>query len=237
MQALIGGGRNPKPGEVSLASRGVLFLDEFTEFQKRTIEILRQPLEEHRVVVTRVNGSWEFPANCMMVAAMNPCPCGHYPDRNRCNCTEAQIRGYISKISKPILDRIDICIEAAPIAYDELTSVGKNENSAAMKNRVEKARMIQQERFEKLPIYFNSEMGGMEIRTYCRLSKKDEVFFKKIFQERGMSARGYGKILKVARTIADLEGVEKIGHQHLCEAIGYRSLEEKYWRTEGAYDR
>lgn len=228
-QALAGGGRNPKPGEMSLASRGVLFLDEFPEFQKRTVELLRQPLEEHKVVLTRVYGSCVFPANFMLAVAMNPCYCGHYPDRNRCRCTDGQIRAYLSKVSKPILDRIDICVEAAPMAYEELSGNGKNEDSGTIRKRVEQAREIQEKRFEGSPIYFNSEMSGAEIRRYCRLSKKDEDFFGKMFRERGMSARAYGKILKVARTIADLEGEAEISHRHLCEAIGYRSLEEKYW--------
>lgn len=237
IQALAGGGRNPKPGEMSLASRGVLFLDELPEFQKRTIDVLRQPLEDHKIAISRVSGTCEFPADFMLVAAMNPCSCSYYPDRNRCQCTDGQIRGYLSKVSKPILDRIDICVEAAPIAYDELKNTGMNEDSGTIRRRVEKARKIQEARFLDRPIYFNSEMNGAEIKKYCRLSGEDELFFKQLFQVKGMSARAYSKILRVARTIADLEGEENILHHHLCEAIGYRSLEEKYWGRGVSYGR
>lgn len=235
--ALTGGGVNPKPGEISLATRGVLFLDEFPEFQKKAIEILRQPLEDHIVTVSRLSGSCQFPADFMLAAAMNPCNCGHYPDRNRCSCTDSQIKRYLGKISKPILDRIDICVEAAPLAYEELKAPGKNEDSKTIRERVEKVRMIQKKRFEGSSIYFNSEMGGADIRRYCRLSSSDETFFKQLYQAMGLSARAYSKILKVARTIADLDGSGTIRHDHLCEAIGYRSLEEKYWNTGGVYER
>ena len=232
--ALTGGGSNPKPGEISLASRGVLFLDEFPEFQKRAIEILRQPLDEHVVTVSRVKGSCQFPADFMLAAAMNPCSCGHYPDRNRCHCTDAQIKRYLGKISKPILDRIDICVEAAPLQYEELKAPGRNEDSKTIRERVERVRRIQEKRFEQEPIYFNSEMSGADIRKYCRLSSEDESFFKRLYQTMGLSARAYSKILKVARTIADMDGSGDIAHEHLCEAIGYRSLEEKYWNTGGS---
>ncbi len=235
--ALTGGGSSPTPGEISLASRGVLFLDEFPEFQKRAIEILRQPLEEHIVTVSRVKGSCQFPADFMLAAAMNPCNCGHYPDRNRCSCTDSQIKRYLGKISKPILDRIDICVEAAPLAYEELKAPGKNEDSRTIRERVERVRLIQKKRFEGSSIYFNSEMGGADIRRHCRLSQADEPFFKQLYQTMGLSPRAYSKILKVARTIADLDGSETIAHEHLCEAIGYRSLEEKYWNTGGGYER
>lgn len=234
-QALAGGGRNPKPGELSLASRGVLFLDEFPEFQKRTVETLRQPMEEGRIVINRVHGSCEFPTHFMLAAAMNPCLCGHYPDRSKCHCTEAQIRGYLRKVSKPILDRVDICVEAAPISYDELKSTECSEDSKSIRARVEQAGKIQAERFCGMPIHFNSRMSGADIRQHCKLVKADEQFFKKWFQEKEMSARAYGKILKVARTIADLEGSRDIHRHHLCEAIGYRSLEDKYWGAGEAY--
>ncbi|MEG7529834.1 MAG: YifB family Mg chelatase-like AAA ATPase [Hungatella sp.] len=228
-QAFVGGGRNPKPGELSLATRGVLFLDELPEFQKHVIETLRQPMEEHKITISRVFGSCEFPANFMLVAAMNPCNCGYYPDRNRCNCSESQIKHYLSKVSKPILDRIDICVEAAPIAYEELKNSGQNEASDIMRGRVEKARSIQEKRFAQRNIYFNSEMNGEDIRQFCKLTESDEYFFQILFQSMRLSARAYSKILKVARTIADLEGAEWIAHPHLCEAIGYRSIEDKFW--------
>lgn len=232
-QALAGGGANPKPGELSLASRGVLFLDEFPEFHKRAIEILRQPMEEHLVSISRVRGNCRFPADFMLVAAMNPCNCGHYPDKNRCSCTQQQIKKYIGKISKPILDRIDICVEAALLNYEELRDKGMNESSGSIRVRVEKARQIQEKRFADRSIFFNSEMGSEEVRHYCRLSGRDEEFFKLLFQSMGLSARAYGRILKVARTIADLEESEWIEHDHLCEAVGYRGIGEKYWGEGG----
>lgn len=231
-QAFVGGGLNPKPGELSLASRGVLFLDELPEFPRWAIESLRQPLEEHKVTVTRVRGNYDFPANFMLVGAMNPCNCGYYPDRNRCSCTESQIRKYMGKVSKPILDRIDICVEAAPVAYEELQGKGNGEDSETIRERVERARVIQAERFAGSGIYFNSEMREKEMKTYCRLLPEDEAFFRHLFDSMGLSARAYGKILKVARTIADLEGEIHIRKRHLCEAIGYRSLEDKYWGGE-----
>ncbi len=230
-QALTGGGKNPVPGEMSLASGGVLFLDELPEFSKYAIEMLRQPLESHKVVLSRVSGRYEFPADFMLVAAANPCPCGHYPDRNRCRCSDAQIRQYLGKISKPILDRIDICTEASPVAFGELRSQKREESSETIRSRVERVREVQKIRFSGRKIRFNSQMNGEDIRSYCRLDEKEEGFFREFYQKNGLSARAYGKILKVARTIADLDGAEQISHSHLCEAIGYRSLEEKYWKT------
>ncbi len=230
-QALTGGGRNPVPGEMSLASEGVLFLDELPEFSRYAIEMLRQPLENRRIVMSRVSGRFEFPANFMLVAAMNPCPCGHFPDRNRCNCSESQIRRYLGKLSKPILDRIDISVEASPVAFDELHGRKKQEPSAAIRDRVERARQIQMERFSGGKIFFNSEMTRKELAQFCRLAPKEDLFFRELYEKLGLSARAYTRILKVARTIADLDEAEQIGHKHLCEAIGYRSLEEKYWRA------
>ncbi len=229
-QALTGGGRRPVPGEMSLASGGVLFLDELPEFSRNAIEILRQPLESHRIVLSRVSGRYEFPADFMLVAAANPCPCGYFPDRNRCRCSDEQIRRYLGKISKPILDRIDICAEAAPVAFEDLQGKKKAEASSAIRERVERVRQIQRERFAGREIRFNSQMTGEDIRRCCRLLPEDETFFEEMYRRKGMSARAYTKILKVARTIADLEGAEQIRRVHLCEAIGYRSLEEKYWQ-------
>lgn len=228
-QALTGGGLNPVPGEMSLASEGVLFLDELPEFSRHVIEVMRQPLENHKIVLSRVSGRYEFPANFMLVAACNPCPCGHYPDRNHCRCSESQVRNYLGKLSKPILDRIDICVEAAPVAYEELRAVKKQESSESIRRRVEAGRRIQKERFKTDEILYNSQMNQSMIRKYCSLSREDETFFREVYQKKRFSARVYAKILKVARTIADLEESEQILHKHLCEAIGYRSLEEKYW--------
>lgn len=228
-QALTGGGKNPVPGEMSLASKGVLFLDELPEFSRQAIEVMRQPLENHKVILSRVHGRYEFPADFMLVAAMNPCPCGHYPDRNKCNCSEEQVQRYLKKVSKPILDRLDICVEAAPVAFEELTGKIKQEPSSKIRERVERVREIQKKRFEGSSIRFNSEMGTEMIEEFCRLTEEDKDFFREIYEKKGFSARAYTKILKVARTVADLDESENIMHKHLCEAIGYRSLEEKYW--------
>lgn len=231
-QALIGGGKVPKPGEISLASRGILFLDEFPEFQKRTIEALRQPIEERKITVSRASGSCEFPSEFMLAAAMNPCPCGFYPDRSRCSCDPLQIRRYLGKISRPMLDRIDICVEAAPILYHEMRGNADNESSAEIKKRVCAAWEIQKSRFQGSGLCFNSEMGNREIKRYCKLGKEGEDFLKIVYQTLGLSARGCQKVLRVARTIADLDGSREIQKIHLSEAAGYRGLEEKYWGGE-----
>ncbi len=228
-QALAGGGNMPKPGELSLASGGVLFLDELPEFSQKTIEILRQPLEERYISISRIHGIYRFPANIMLVAAMNPCPCGFYPDRNRCRCTQGQIRHYIGKISRPILDRFDICVEAAAVAYEELRNAKGNENSAEIKKRVERAGYIQRERFAGTEIRSNSEMGVREVRRYCRLGEKEEAFLEKVYHSGKVSGRGVHRILRVSRTIADLDGKSEISCSHLSEAVGYRGIEEKYW--------
>lgn len=231
-QALTGGGIWPKPGEISLASRGVLFLDELPEFQKKTLEILRQPLEEHQVTVSRVNGSFTFPAHFMLAVALNPCPCGYYPDRSRCSCTEHQVRRYLGRVSRPLLDRIDICVEAAPATYRDIRTVQKNESSGTIRARIEQARALQRERYAGHGIYTNSEMGIREIQRFCTLREEDEDFLQQIFSRLGLSARGCHKILKVARTLADLEGKEQIERTHLREAAGYRDLQERYWGKE-----
>ena len=235
-QALTGGGIWPKPGEISLASRGVLFLDELAEFEKKTLEILRQPLEEHCVTISRVNSSFTFPAHFMLVAALNPCPCGYYPDRSRCSCTPQQVRHYLGRISRPLLDRIDICAEAAPVTYRDIRTEQNNESSADMRDRIVRARQIQKLRYEGSGIYTNSEMGIRQIRHFCSLREDDEAFLQQIFSRLGLSARGCHKILKVARTLADLEGKERIDRTHLREAAGYRDLQERYWGKEVADD-
>ncbi len=234
-QALAGGGVNPRPGELSLASEGILFLDEFPEFSSKAIEILRQPLEEKTVTISRLHGTYVFPANVLLVAAMNPCPCGFYPDRNRCRCTNGQIQHYLGKISKPILDRFDIAAEAAPVSYQELRSSEVNESSRQIRSRVEAAAERQKYRFQNTAICYNSEMSGKEIETYCTISEKEEKFLETVYRKKHLSARAVHKILKVARTIADLDEREQISHSDLCEAIGYRSLETKYWGKEGWY--
>lgn len=228
-QALAGGGRIPKPGEISLASGGVLFLDELPEFQKNTIEILRQPLEEGSIMVSRIHGSYVFPADFLLAAAMNPCPCGHYPDLSRCRCSDRQIKKYLGRISKPLLDRIDICAESAPITYEELQQKTGGEVSDTIRQRVERARLIQRERFKGSGLFFNGAMKRTQIDKFCILEEQEKDFLKRVYENMGISARGYEKILKISRTIADLEGSEKIKKDHLAEAAGLRSLEGKYW--------
>lgn len=232
-QALTGGGRRPRPGEISLASRGVLFLDELPEFQKKTLEMLRQPMEDRKITISRVYGTCEFPAHFMLAAAMNPCPCGYFPQRARCSCTDYQVRQYLRKISRPMLDRIDICVEASPVRYQDIRSGQAEESSEQIRQRVEAARNIQTRRFSETGIFFNSEMGGREIRKYCRLQPEDDEFLQKVFGRMGLSARGCHKILRVARTIADLDGKEEVCREHLIEAVGYREMEEQYWGKEG----
>lgn len=229
MQALAGGGSRPKPGEVSLASGGILFLDELPEMSRAALEVLRQPLEERSITIARVQGSFCYPADFQLVAAMNPCLCGHYPDRDRCTCTPAQIHRYLGKISRPFLDRIDMCVETAPISYGEMNSGGENESSARIRARVERARRIQKERFSGNTVRCNGAMSSRQVKQYCRLSKMESRFMESVFQEMQLSARVYDKILKVARTAADLEEHPEIEHRHLCEAISYVRLKEKYW--------
>jgi len=228
-QAMAGGGKIPRPGEISLASRGVLFLDEFPEFQKRTIEILRQPLEEHRIKISRVYGTYEFPAHFVLAAAMNSCPCGFYPDRSRCSCDETQVRHYLGKISRPLMDRIDICVEASPMSFREMQTHGENESSAEIRKRVIKAWEIQKKRFQHSDCHFNSAMQHREVNRYCRLMPEDQEFLGTVSESMKLSARGCHKILKTARTIADLDHSQHIRRPHLAEAVSYRRLEEKYW--------
>ncbi len=228
--ALVGGGRVPQPGEISLADYGVLFLDELPEFQKAALEALRQPLEDHEVSIARVQGAYRFPAHIMLVAAMNPCRCGYYPDRNRCHCSEADVSHYLKRISRPLLDRMDLCVEAPPLEYADLVRVKPNESSAAIRERVEKAREIQKDRFRGLDIFFNAQMSGREVKRFCVLEAEQEAFLRRFFEQKGLSARAYHRILKVARTIADLRGNERIATEDLAEAAGYRGPEEKFWR-------
>jgi magnesium chelatase family protein len=229
--ALVGGGSFPRPGEVSFAHHGVLFLDELPEFKKNVLEVLRQPLEDCRVTVSRSKLSLEFPANFMLAAAMNPCPCGYYTDPNKeCTCNPPMIQRYMSKISGPLLDRIDIHIEVPAVKYKELSSDTKGENSALIRERVIRAREIQYKRFAGLKhIFNNADMGSQEIRTYCQLDTAGQELLKMAMSKLGFSARAYDRILKVSRTIADLDNSENIQSQHLSEAIQYRSLDRELW--------
>lgn len=230
--SMIGGGKIPKPGEISLAHNGVLFLDELPEFNKNTLEVLRGPLEDRVVTISRVNAVLTYPCNFMFVASMNPCPCGFYGSLDKeCTCSPQAISKYMGKISGPLLDRIDIQIEVTPVKYQKLDSSEKIESSIEIKKRVDLARKIQQKRYEKDAIYTNSQLSPKLIEQYCRLNNESKKILELAFHRLGLSARAYGRILKVARTIADLEQKENIGTEHVAEAIQYRSLDKKYWKN------
>lgn len=226
--ALTGGGRIPHPGEISLAHKGALFLDELPEFKRNVLEIMRQPLEDKCVTIARVNGTITYPSDFMLVAAMNPCPCGYLGDGNKCHCTMNEIAKYTGKISGPLLDRIDIQVEASSIKYEDLQNKEKAESSAEIKKRVSAAHKIQLERYKNDGIQFNSQLTPPLIEKYCVLGEKEKAVLKKAFERLNLSARGYHKILKAARTAADLEGSENITVKHLLEIIQYRSLDRKY---------
>ncbi|MEW6702655.1 MAG: YifB family Mg chelatase-like AAA ATPase [Bacteroidota bacterium] len=229
--ALIGGGTIPRPGEVSYAHHGVLFLDELPEFKKNVLEVLRQPLEDYKVTVSRSKMSLEFPANFMLAAAMNPCPCGFFTDPNKeCTCNTAQIQKYMARISGPLLDRIDIHIEVPAVKFKELASGTTGENSSEIRKRVVAARGVQQKRFEGLKnVYKNADMSTKELRKFCKLDSQCEELLKMAMTRLGLSARAYDRIIKVSRTIADLEQSENIKPQHISEAIQYRSLDRELW--------
>ena len=227
--ALSGGGQKPRPGEISLAHEGVLFLDELPEYHAATLEILRQPLEEHLVHISRVSGNFTFPANFQLVCAMNPCKCGFWPDRNRCRCTEAQVRTYLSHISKPLLDRIDLCAETESVPFSALQRKERPKENPAMQRAVERVRNIQERRFQGSGIHFNAEMTPAQIEAHCSLCREDSEFLEALYNSGAMSARALHKLLKVARTAADFDGAPEIQRSHLAEALAYRSPEEKYW--------
>ena len=228
---LTGGGVNPKPGEVSLAHHGVLFLDELPEFRKDALEILRQPLEDGTVTITRASGTYSYPCNMMLIASMNPCPCGYYGDKNHeCSCEPGKIRKYLSKVSGPLLDRIDLHIEVPAVPYDELEKKKENaETSAEIKKRINKARMLQNKRYEGRGIFSNAQLTAGMIEEFCALTPDGSMLLKQAFESLGLSARAHNRILKVARTIADLAESETIGAEHIAEAIQYRSLDRKFW--------
>lgn len=229
--ALVGGGSIPQPGEISMAHNGVLFLDELPEFNRATIEILRQPMEAGFVTISRARQSIEFPSRFMLIASMNPCPCGYFnhPQKN-CTCSPNSIKQYVHKISGPLLDRIDLQIEVVPVTYSELTSQNKCEDSAAIKDRVLQARLIQSVRFEgRAPLYTNAQMQSMDLKKWGILNKASEGILKNAMEKFHLSARAYDRILKVARTIADLDGSDAIHHQHLSESIQYRILDRVAW--------
>ena len=230
--SLVGGGIIPKPGEISLAHYGVLFLDELPEFNQHTLEVLRGPLEDKSVTISRLNSSLTYPCDFMFVASMNPCPCGYYSSSDKeCTCTPQAISKYMGKISGPLLDRIDIQIEVSPVKYEKLGNEELPETSSQIKERVNRAKQIQIERYKKENIYANSSLTPKLISKYCKLEEDSKALLEKAFNKLGLSARAYGRILKVARTIADLEGSEQIKKVHIAEAIQYRSLDKKYWKN------
>lgn len=227
---LTGGGTTPRPGEVSLAHHGVLFLDELPEFSRQSMESLRQPLEDSRVTISRVNATVTYPCTFMLVAAMNPCPCGFYGHpTHACTCSPQAVRRYLSRISGPLLDRIDLHIEVPPVQFDELSSKKKSESSADIRVRVNKARAIQNVRFTGTDITCNAHIPDSQLKNWCPVSESAEQLLRDVFDKLGLSARAYNRILKVARTIADMDGSEVIDFAHIAEAVQYRSLDRKYW--------
>lgn len=227
---IVGGGKIPSPGEISLANNGVMFLDELPEFRRDVLETLRQPLEDKSVVITRASGKTSYPCKTMLVAAMNPCPCGNFGSANPCACTETAIARYLGKISRPVLDRIDIQIEVSAVNYSQLREKTGALTSAEIRENIEKAREMQKKRFKGTDILFNSEIPPSKLTEYCPLDGQGEDFLKSVFDKLGLSARAYDRIMKVARTAADLEECEVIGKKHISRAVQYRTLDRKYWK-------
>ena len=229
--ALVGGGRIPKPGEISLAHNGVLFLDELPEFKKDVLEVMRQPIEDGIIHIARANGSVTMPCRFMLIASMNPCPCGYYGDKtHKCQCSPMQIQRYLNKISAPLLDRFDLHIEVPAVDFNKLSSKEKGESSHSIRQRVIAARQIQLERYKGKPIFCNSQLISEDIDTYCEITEKQKEILKKAFVMLKMSARAYSRILKVSRTLADLDASKNIQDKHIMEAIQYRSLDRDYWK-------
>ena len=226
--ALAGGGRIPGPGEVTLAHRGVLFLDEMPEFARGSLEVLRQPLEDKQIQLSRASGTYVFPAGFILVAAMNPCPCGYYPDMNKCRCTPGEVSHYLHKLSQPLLERIDLCADVPPVNFSQISGEKSGESSALIRKRVEKARRIQQKRYQNEKICFNGELSGKQIRKYCVLTENAFQVAKNAFELMELSARSYHRILKVSRTIADMEGEKLIHTRHVAEALTYKAFDKKY---------
>ena len=229
--ALVGGGTHPQPGEISLAHNGVLFLDELPEFKRQVLEVMRQPLEERRVTISRSKYSVEFPASFMFIAAMNPCPCGNYNHPTiACTCKPFEVQNYLSKISGPLMDRIDLHVEVTPVSHEELASDRPTERSADIRKRVVAAREIQKRRFEGCTgLFSNAQMSSRMVREYCRIDEAGQLILKQAMDRLGLSARAYDRILKVARTIADLDGSPNIEIGHLSEAINFRNLDRDNW--------
>lgn len=229
VSAMVGGGRKPMPGEISLSNHGCLFLDEITEVPRNVLESLRQPLEDRIVQISRVSGNDVFPANAMLVAAMNPCKCGYYPDMNKCNCNTRDIYRYLNKISMPFIDRMDVCVEAPRIAFDELTGSKEGVSSAQMREEVICAHQIQSERYKGSPYRFNADVKGADTEEYFRVGKAERKLLEDAFERLNLTARSYHKILKVARTAADLACRKDIETSHIMQAICYRNVDRKFW--------
>ena len=227
-QAIAGGGRNPRPGEITLAHKGVLFLDEMPEFSRASLELLRQPMEDKVIQIARASGTYYFPADFMLCAAMNPCPCGYYPDRNKCRCTQPQIEKYLGKVSGPLLDRIDLCVELQPVDILHLQTKITGESSEQMRERIERARKMQEKRYAGTEYRFNGDVSSADVDHYCSLGETEKNVMEQLYHTLELSARAYHRILKTARTIADLEEQENIAKEHLLEAACYRPSGE-YW--------
>lgn len=228
--SIIGGGNNPVPGEVSLAHNGVLFLDELPEFKREALEALRQPLEDGKVCISRVKGKYVYPSCFMLITSMNPCPCGnHGYQLKQCKCSELQIRNYLNRVSGPLLDRIDIHISVEPIQFEEINNSILEESSEGIRDRVVNTREIQAQRFKGEGITYNSQMRTKHMKKYCKLDAKGEALLKSAFQAMALSTRAYSKILKISRTIADMEASANIQEKHIAESLQYRVLDRKYW--------
>ena len=232
LAGIAGGGVVPKPGELSLAHKGVLFLDELTEFQKPVLEVLRQPLEEREIRLVRKSGTYFYPADIMLIAAMNPCNCGYFPDRNRCTCSRAMIERHLNKISRPLLDRMDLCVEVRRPVLSELSAKQPEETSAEIRSRVEKTQRVQQQRFHGTEILYNSQIPVGAMEQWCSLEPEGEQLLKESFERLELTARGYYRIIRVARTIADMEGADQINRAHIQESILFRSIDRKVWNWE-----
>lgn len=226
---LAGGGLPLMPGEISLAHRGVLFLDEFTEFSRAALEILRQPLEEHVIHITRAGTSVTYPADFLLLAAMNPCGCGYYPDMQRCRCSPSMLQRYLGRVSQPLVDRMDLCVEAPPVSYRELTGTGENECSADIRARVAECHALQKRRYSGLGFSYNSQIPAGLLPEFCPLGKREQQYMEQMYQKMRLTARTYHKVLRVARTAADHEGCEDIGVRHLTEAVCCRSIDSRFW--------
>lgn len=242
--ALAGGGKNPVPGEITLAHKGVLFLDELPEFSRNTLEILRQPMEEGRIHISRLGNSFTYPSETIVVGAMNPCKCGYYPDMRKCRCTQSQIQGYLSRLSEPLLDRMDICVEMERLTEKKKqngrTSFEKQrgcQTSEQIRKEVLKTRKIQEERYKNEKIKWNRELSGKLLKKYCALGKSEQSFFEELIFETDLSFRGSQRMLRVARTVADMQESERITEEHLLQASEYKVISTKYWGSEEIYDK